>query len=216
MKIFQHPNTAYGVELIIESGCFSAVPAINHLFSFAKGQIPNAILRPDFTPQEKLAGLLFVGGKNDRQAKEVFTCLKLKKKEQTTVLRLLDLHVTCPFPAIASDAHAWKTLILKHGISLVKSYAKISARLHFPTANHFQQWFDWFSQLVASMAITDAKSLAINGKDVLSFLGRPAGPWVKKAIDRLVQEVAIHQLPNERDILFEKLADWKERGELDD
>ena len=53
------------------------------------------------------------------------------------------------------------------------------------------------------------KDLKINGKDVMEILKIPTGPKVGEILEKIFNEVIENKLPNEREILLQKLEEYR-------
>lgn len=66
-----------------------------------------------------------------------------------------------------------------------------------PSVEELRTWWH-------DMPVKHAKDLVIDGRDLLDFTQRPAGPWLGQAIRHLTTQVALGELPNEKETLLKE------------
>jgi len=57
------------------------------------------------------------------------------------------------------------------------------------------------------------KELAVNGRDLQKALDKQPGEWIARVLKHLLEQTALHGLPNEREILMEAARNEVMRNE---
>lgn len=63
-------------------------------------------------------------------------------------------------------------------------------------------WHEKLRRRFASLPIKTKGELAVNGKDVIEWVGKPAGPWVKEALDAIWRAVVNGEVENEKERIY--------------
>jgi tRNA nucleotidyltransferase (CCA-adding enzyme) len=58
------------------------------------------------------------------------------------------------------------------------------------------------------MPCTELKQLAITGSDLVQSLDRPAGPWIGRMLQMLLDRTALNELQNDRETLLAAAKEW--------
>lgn len=119
----------------------------------------------------------------------------------------------------------WKETCLQSGGQVARQWLRIAAVLS-GTAEDVLAVFGMSKQLLKmlnehgrawleQMPVTELEQLAITGHDVAQIGGRP-GAWIGAVLERLLRDVALQRVANERDVLLQ-LAEkvWKELNQDD-
>ncbi len=110
-------------------------------------------------------------------------------------------------------------LLLRYGLPAAKDWLRIerlmasrdAARQRQTTA---QAYLDRFEKLIEGAPLLALKELDVSGAELAEALGRPAGPWLKHCLDRLLLESALGRIDNKREVLVRQAAEWEdERAE---
>ncbi|MED5075327.1 CCA tRNA nucleotidyltransferase, partial [Anoxybacillus geothermalis] len=68
-------------------------------------------------------------------------------------------------------------------------------------------WHEELRRRFASLPIKTKGELAVNGKDVIEWAGKPAGPWVKETLDAIWRAVVNGEVENEKERIYEWLME---------
>jgi tRNA nucleotidyltransferase (CCA-adding enzyme) len=63
------------------------------------------------------------------------------------------------------------------------------------------------------MPVKSGKELAVNGRDLQEALGKKAGDWIAHVLQYLLEQTALHGLPNTREALVEAARNEVMRNE---
>lgn len=95
-----------------------------------------------------------------------------------------------------------KRLLLREGLPAVNRGSLLAKFLkkiphNVPIDEQLRTWW-------SEMPIKQVRELAVNGKELIEHCGCPAGPWVQKTLMYLLEQVALAQMPNEKNILLKE------------
>lgn len=104
----------------------------------------------------------------------------------------------------AESAERARELFVEAALSLGRQAADDWRRLPVRTTAHrlAGRADDWLAQL----PVESVRELAIGGKELAALTGRPGGPWLGQVLDKLLRDVAIGGLSNEREALLRRAS----------
>lgn len=91
--------------------------------------------------------------------------------------------------AASNDAKLITTPLMLHLEPFLQAYA----------AEIAMSGYEWLN----TMPCTSIKDLMITGTELIAHIGKPGGPWVANELQRLLREVALGSLPNDKAALLE-------------
>jgi tRNA nucleotidyltransferase (CCA-adding enzyme) len=125
-----------------------------------------------------------------------------------------------PFPL----ERIWKLGAVRHGIPAAKDWLLVMRALLAPQVvdrpphggsvtnepaipgglaqAHAQALLAHGEAWLAEIPCATLKELAVTGAEVIAHIGKPAGPWTGKLLQQLLEQVALGDLPNEREALL--------------
>lgn len=115
---------------------------------------------------------------------------------------------------------AFMRLLLRYGVTAATDWlhverlmANADAAIEGSAAERLV-FMDRFEKLIADAPLLVLKELDVSGAELAEALGKPAGPWLKHCLDRLLLESALGRIDNKRDVLVRQAAAWEdERAE---
>ncbi len=144
------------------------------------------------------------------------TFTKKKIADTSTVLELFEwLNEECH---CLNDAEILlKTAAVKYSADAVRVCFQIMANCHRYHALHLVvpqideslclSWIKHAEQWLNDMPVFTTKDLAIGGKDLKKLA--PSGPWMRRVLGKLVLDVALHRIPNEKEALQQQAERYR-------
>ncbi len=149
----------------------------------------------------KWAYLLYLCGVPAQEARSRLRQLRLSARDTTEISRIYLLANDWPDSLTVEQG---KRMILEEGIRRLLAAVELAAQMGMMTKEeaHIQQ--EQLSRWMEEMPVRQLHELAINGSSLLSFTGKPPGPWVGRVLNILLEHTALGDLPNKRETLLEE------------
>ncbi|MCZ8512975.1 CCA tRNA nucleotidyltransferase [Paenibacillus filicis] len=114
----------------------------------------------------------------------------------------------------AEAKRIWVLAALQFGIPAMSALASLYALQRDDRAQ--QRWADCGPAWLEGLPVSQLSDLAITGKDLIETLRRKPGPWMGKLLQRLLEQAALGELPNERSpLLAAAEAEYERMQEMD-
>lgn len=220
-KMLAGPYPSKGVSLLMDSELTKYVKEPVNLAGLNQDQLDQLDLLPHESDY-RWGMLLQMLGIHPEEADKVLRSWTFSGKVRERLTKMLELHeqllekltqLTSADEERQTSTeikNTWKYLILKYGIQAGEDWYVINGSLPRQCYKLSDQDYDLLQYLVQhaeewklEMGVYTLKELALTGADLLRLTGRRGGPWLGKAMNRLLYEVATGQLDNKQDILIE-------------
>lgn len=115
-----------------------------------------------------------------------------------------------------SLADRWKLVSLRLGTEAMTDWLEVqeqAAHAGLELAPEAEDLLRSGRSWLVERPVTELKELAVTGKEIMAASGRPAGPWLGQAMQRLLKLAALGRLPNRKEaLLHEALQDGEQGG----
>ncbi|NGQ94538.1 CCA tRNA nucleotidyltransferase [Brevibacillus sp. SYP-B805] len=191
-KLLDSPHPEAGIDLINRVALLRALPLLSPLFQIEASMAARLTLL-DSLPQ-KWAWLLYARGANPEQAHDLCLFLRMAKRETEAIVRSLAiLHDLAPAWDEPRDV-PWEKLLLLHGLHVCREVERLLTAC----------WWDRRSAMPANalaeayerLPVKSGRELAISGRDLQEALGKQPGEWIRHTLSYLLEQTALHGLPN--------------------
>ncbi|WP_336771880.1 CCA tRNA nucleotidyltransferase [Paenibacillus sp. MMO-58] len=157
-------------------------------------------------PNTRYAALLMAGGITFHDAEETLKALRLPTQKMNDILSVLSVQFAMKKQNMESELRlVWTSAVLQYGEEASRRWLSIVAwnqKHHLHDQTHlFGKWLD-------EMPAMTLKQLKLNGKQLAEGLRRVPGTWTGQLLKRLLLEVALDKLPNEKDLLLKQAQIW--------
>lgn len=150
------------------------------------------------------AALFLAGAAAAEEAEEAMKRLHLAGKRIKRISDIVRLHQSLSVP---SGREAWRTNwtigVLDRGLEAAEDWRTLfdaqRMREAFEVPNELQAAA---SEWTAAMPAVRAADLAIKGDELCAAAGKPPGPWIAIALRRLLEQVAMGTLSNDKETLL--------------
>lgn len=118
---------------------------------------------------------------------------KLSKKDFVLFRSIME--ILSEWSEMEKTEESWlKSLLLRYGLEPVieSFYIKHSSGIEVI------QLYQWWEE----MPVKKVTDLDLHGNELISFVGKPAGPWVKKVLSELCRYAALGEIPNQKETLL--------------
>ncbi|ACT01098.1 CCA tRNA nucleotidyltransferase [Paenibacillus sp. JDR-2] len=157
-------------------------------------------------PDARYAALLLAEGITLSDAEETLKALRLPTQKMNAILSVLFVQFAMNQLNQQSGLRlVWTSTVLQYGEEASRRWLSIVVwnqkhHLH-DQKNLFDKWLD-------AMPAMTLKQLNLNGKQLAEELQRVTGNWTGLMLKRLLLEVALDKLPNEKDLLLKQAQIW--------
>ncbi|WP_243866985.1 CCA tRNA nucleotidyltransferase [Paenibacillus sp. BK720] len=157
-------------------------------------------------PETRYAALLITGGITLRDAEETLEALRLPARKMNAILSVLSVQSAMNQQNRNADLrHVWTSTVLQYGEEASRRWLTIIAWDNKHSLHHLCNLFD---KWLAGMTAITLKQLKLNGKQLAEGLRMEPGAWTGQLLKRLLLEVALDKLPNEKDALLKQAQIW--------
>ncbi|MGI2295842.1 CCA tRNA nucleotidyltransferase [Paenibacillus sp. GXUN7292] len=159
----------------------------------------------------------FIAALNLSAAEHWLEQLRFSNSRKSQIMLILRLHasaVEIKNKEGEISSHEWAAIIIEYGKQTVYYWLHITEAL----LNHSQLPFALaeLKQLkdhADLIPLSTLKELAITGKDLQQIMNKPAGPWVKQLLQKLLLSAALGEVSNNYDQLAKHALAWKNEVE---
>ncbi len=93
-------------------------------------------------------------------------------------------------------------LLLYYQDHCVKEAVRLHGAVKRRSSQELEQQLAAIDDTASQLVIRDPRQLQIDGHDLRAAIQAPPGPWIQKLLQQLYEEVAMGQLPNERQTIL--------------
>lgn len=167
-------NPEQGMAALVESTLVESMPFLTEGLAEIKFENLDTIF-------EKWAWICIV---LDINPKEVFPAWKCSNDKMKTVNAIINC-----YKAVSADG--WDDLkLFNFGLSTAQSAVKLLQQ-EIDVKNRFN-----------SLPIKSVKELCVNGHQLMNICNKPAGPWIKEAMDMITEQVVLGRLSNDKESII--------------
>ena len=208
-KLLDSPSPQWGSQIVQDTQLLIPFPELQEMFQRSCTQSWRLVHVQ--TPAQKWALLFHAAGYKCDQARQVCQFLRMSKRETEEIAVFVQcLRDIQPQWDQPKDV-AWGKWLLSLGMP-------VCSRL-----NELLQACWWrgrddrstrdLTRTYADMPVKSGKELAVNGRDLQEALGKKAGDWIAHVLQYLLEQTALHGLPNTREALVEAARNEVMRNE---
>ncbi|SFJ59217.1 CCA tRNA nucleotidyltransferase [Thermoflavimicrobium dichotomicum] len=197
-KVWASPATSRGIALLYECGLINYLPpfAAWQVQTPTQAQIGKFDQIPDRIGCWAYLVYLCTGGKKDIQ--HHLRQLRLANHDVKAIKACYQLALDWPYSLTEDEG---KKLLLRHGLETGLRAVQLARILDKPlSASLEQDLTSWWNEMPAK----SLKDLAISGQDLIQYQQQPAGPWIKKTLEYLLEKVALGNIPNQKECLLKE------------
>ncbi|WP_400163753.1 CCA tRNA nucleotidyltransferase [Brevibacillus sp. TJ4] len=198
-KLLNSPTPERGCQIIQDTSLLLALPGLQQLFAVSCPQAWRLVHVGSVA--QKWALLLYAAGYTCEQARQVCLYLRMSKRETedmalyVQMLREIGPQWDRPAPV------AWGTMLLRHGLPVCQQLHELLRACWWQRRSECPS--EELMQTYEALPVKSGKELAINGRDLQDEIGKKAGEWVAHVLHYLLEQTALHGLPNTREALIE-------------
>lgn len=198
-KILGSPAPHRGLQVLLQTELFHHLPpfyrwqwSVEKVDRFLK-QIPDQCNRAG-----KWVWFLEAFGTTVSQVETRVRECKLSKKDYLLFRSIKEILTEWSEVGV-SDEKWMKRIFLKYGLEpVIESFWIRNMLFKHSNGLEISQLHSWWQE----MPVKKVTDLVIQGNELISFVGKPAGPWVKAVLSELCRCVALGEIPNQRETLL--------------
>ncbi|WP_336786738.1 CCA tRNA nucleotidyltransferase [Paenibacillus sp. MMO-177] len=201
-----HPGRA--LHLLAASNLLSytgtALPAAEKL---AKGHASlYSVLDKVADPDARYAALLMAEGITLPDAEDTLKALRLPTQRTNAIMSVLSVNYAMEEQDQITDLRlVWTSTVLRFGEEASRRWLSV---VKWDQKHHLHDQTNLFNKWLNGMPAMTLKQLKLNGKQLEEGLRRVPGAWTGELLKRLLLEVALDKLPNEKDLLLKQAQIW--------
>jgi tRNA nucleotidyltransferase (CCA-adding enzyme) len=192
-----HPET--GIEIIHQVKLFRALPPLSPIFHTNLPEDSRLSGLPSL-PQ-KWALFLYARGAGPDKGREFCQYLRMSKKETESIGRFLSILADLAPAWDKPQQVPWTRLILDHGWEVCTGVYELLRACWWSRRDELP--FQELCEIYERLPVKSGKELAISGKDLQQALRKKPGEWISQILTFLLEQTALHGLPNTPERLLE-------------
>lgn len=194
--------------------CASPLPAARKLeegyadTNRASAYFPISELHALEDPDARYAALFMTDGVSLTEAEATLKTLRYPALRTNAIMAVLQVQEAAVWENENDDAElrlAWTKAVLQHGEQASRQWLSVvqwnKRHVLHGQVNRLSQWLD-------KMPAVTLKQLRLNGRQLAEGLQKQPGTWTGMLLKRLLLEVALDKLPNEREALLKQAQIW--------
>lgn len=198
-KLLAAPDPQRGCEVAVRTRLLQAYPLLEEAFQRSLGRI--ARITRLAAPVQRWSFLCFAAGFSIDQAHALSSLLRMSKRDQRAIQHLSALLGSLAPQWDQPQPVDWRPLLLEHGQETCLALARLLAVIAGEDEREGRT-IAALREAYAALPVKSVKELAVTGKDLLEVCNRKAGDWVSRTLQYLLQQTALHGLPNKREELL--------------
>lgn len=159
----------------------------------------------------------FIAALNLPAAEQWLKQLRFSNARKSQIMLVLRLHASAMEIKNKEgeiSSRKWTAITIEYGKQIVYYWLRITEVL----LNHSQLPFalaelKQLKDRAALIPLSTLKELAITGKDLQKIMNKPAGPWVKQLLQKLLLSAALGEVSNYYDHLAQQALAWRNEVE---
>ncbi|MBO8162969.1 MAG: CCA tRNA nucleotidyltransferase [Brevibacillus sp.] len=202
-----HPQVGFAV--LEHTRLLSAYPLLEETFARASSeawrlpQLGSSLL--------KWSLLCYAASRNEEQVREFTALLRMSKREREAIHRYAQLLLSLQPQWDRPQPIDWAPLLLTHGWDTCMGLDMLLQAVWWK--NRDRSVSQCLIDTYAALPVKSTKDLAVSGKDLMQAFSRQAGSWIGDLLAYLLEQTALHGLPNRREDLLEAAMKELERHE---
>lgn len=197
-KLLDSVSPQKGVGVIADTRLLRSLPSLQNLFQTTVEEAWR-LVRLRSLPQ-KWAFLLYVGGVLEEEAECLTKELRMSKKETESISRLVRilLHLG---PVQNQSVHVdWPPLLIRYGLAVCMDvHHLLYAFAANGEENHSSQAL---ADIYLRLPVKHSGELAVNGLELQQAISKKPGEWIASTLVFLLEQTALHGLPNTKEALL--------------
>ncbi|WP_139489135.1 CCA tRNA nucleotidyltransferase [Brevibacillus dissolubilis] len=200
IKLIDSEHPQVGIGYLRATQLLSAIPLLSRVFAEERAESEAWRMLHLGSALQKWAFLLYTAGFHPEQAQAVTALLKMSKRETELIVRYVDI-LTHLSPKWDQPYEVeWGKLLLDFGWDVCLAVDMLLQAFWWRERDYR------FSQRLIStyeqMPVKTLKELALTGHDLQQAFQRRAGDWIRLTLLALLEQAALHGLPNTREDLL--------------
>ncbi|WP_424766036.1 CCA tRNA nucleotidyltransferase [Paenibacillus sp. sgz302251] len=153
-------------------------------------------------------------------AEQALNTLRFSKQRSRIILTVISIHYemlkVTSLNSQAAVRKGWLEVVLRNGVdsardwlttvNVMKTSSPAALNKH---VTHLEQWLD-------ELPISALKQLSVSGSELVRHLQREAGPWISEMLNKLLLQVAIGALDNDKPELLKQAVIWDKKDNDDE
>lgn len=164
--------------------------------------LDEGLIAPEMEADVRWAALLIALGASEQVSRDFCRTLRISGRRASRIAAIAGFHERQTASGAAIDRADWIAAVLAYGVPAANDWLAIRG------GERFEQLREWLAQ----MPISAAAELAVKGDELAQWLRKSPGPWVADLLGRLLTDVALGRVPNEKQQLL-RAAETANEGE---
>ncbi|MGD8189239.1 CCA tRNA nucleotidyltransferase [Brevibacillus ginsengisoli] len=194
LKMFASDYPLLGFETVNKTSLLQVFPLLHNLFQMAESQVWRLVHVPSI--QQKVAFVCFAGLKDQAAADTETICqfIRLSNKDRDSITNLVT--ILSRLKPVWDHPHSieWGPLLVKYGQVVCEQVDVILQAIWWRNRDGLST--KRLTETYQEMPIHHLKELAISGLELQQAFDRKKGEWIGCTLHYLVEQVALHHLPN--------------------
>lgn len=208
-KLLDSSYPQRGCQIVRETGLLRAMPLLQGMFGESCAEAWRLVhLR---TLGQKWSLFLYTAGYSADDSRQVCQFLRMSKRETEEITFFVECLQQLQPQWDRPRKIAWGRLLLRAGLSVCSDVDGLLQACWWrqrdgSSTRDLLQTYD-------AMPVKTEKELAVNGRELQAALDKKAGEWITHVLHFLLEQAALHGLPNTREALIEAARNEVMRNE---
>jgi tRNA nucleotidyltransferase (CCA-adding enzyme) len=198
-KLIDSATPERGCDIVVDTRLLGCFPLLDRLFETARPHVWRLVHLG--TLSQKWALLCYAAAFSKEQARAVCQLLRMSKRETEEISRFVELMAELSPQWDQPHPIDWSRNLLHYGWSVCMEVDNLLQACWWK--NRDRQSSVSLIAVYEAMPVKTVKELAVNGKDLQIALQKKAGEWIQHVLMYLLEQTALHQLPNTPEALVE-------------
>ncbi|MFY0543095.1 CCA tRNA nucleotidyltransferase [Brevibacillus sp. H7] len=198
-KLIDSATPERGCDIVVDTRLLGCFPLLDRLFETARPHVWRLVHLG--TLSQKWALLCYAAAFSKEQARAVCQLLRMSKRETEEISRFVELMAELSPQWDHPHPIDWSRNLLHYGWSVCMEVDNLLQACWWK--NRDRQSSVSLIAVYEAMPVKTVKELAVNGKDLQIALQKKAGEWIQHVLMYLLEQTALHQLPNTPEALVE-------------
>ncbi|SDY98261.1 CCA tRNA nucleotidyltransferase [Thermoactinomyces sp. DSM 45892] len=197
-KILGSPSPHIGFQVLLQTELFYHMPPLHH-WQWDRQRVEERLNRIPSHCQRagKWVWFLLAFGTTADSVKSRTRECKCSKKDSQYFQSIME--ILTEWERVKAPDEKWmKQVFLRYGLEPVVESYYIQQALYHETGCKMEQLRDWW----AEMPVKRVTDLSIQGNELISYIEKKPGPWVKWVLSELCRLVVVGEIPNQKEILL--------------
>ncbi|UFJ42749.1 CCA tRNA nucleotidyltransferase [Brevibacillus humidisoli] len=208
-KLLDSDHPQIGCEILVSTGLLQSYPLLAEVFQRSRQEIWRAARLGSYL--HKWSFLCFAADFQLEQVCELTSILRMSKREQNGISRYAELLFSLSPQWDRPKPINWGPLLLSDGWEVCIGLDMLLQAIWWN--NRDRSVSQSLIDTHAALPVTSLKELAVSGKDLQQAFARKPGDWIGRILSYLLEQTALHGLPNRREELLQAAKKELEKHE---